>query len=103
MNVIHILWELGYDVLNVNNGIYTIATSSTRCQKEKKYNINTEAKIDQTYNVFVEEVGFNKFGNLFVSFQEIGHPEYVFALYEYEHVSSYNYMAAAQAFKDMNI
>jgi len=64
MNILEVLWKLGYDVLSFSNGVYKIKFGHER---EKRHGY-----CDDTYEVCVSEVGFNGFGNLYVFFQEVG-------------------------------
>lgn len=63
MNIIQVLWKLGYEVLSFNeNGEYTIQLGHER---EKRHGYNKE-----TWIVKVKEVSFNGLGNLVVDFTE---------------------------------
>jgi len=80
MNILEILWKLGYDVLSFNeDGEYKIQFGKARQVKEgytEKRNI-----------VKVKEVGFNGFGNLYVTFTEVG-TDNCFDSYEYKNMGS---------------
>ena len=63
MNIIQVLWKLGYEVLSFNeNGEYTIQLGHER---EKRHGYNKE-----TWIVKVKEVYFNWLGNLVLDFTE---------------------------------
>jgi len=64
MNIISILWKLGYDVLSFNEaGEYKIMFGHDR-QKRQGFS-------QETYIVKACGVSFNGFGNLFVSFDDV--------------------------------
>ena len=82
MNIIEILWKLGYDVIesNSNNKKYTITYSSERKRrmwkqiKEGTLTVQNEL-LNDIFNVTVGEVSFNNLGNLFVEFIDINTKE----------------------------
>lgn len=63
MNILQILWKLGYEVLSFNeDGEYKIQLGHER---EKRHGYSKE-----TWTVKVKEVSFNGLGNLVVDFTE---------------------------------
>lgn len=91
MNVIEILWKLGYDVLSFNeSGEYKIEFNEERKEiyrsKIKKGLMSFEGSLDKQYHVKVGEVTFNGLGNLFVEFLEVNTNE-IIDTYEYRNMS----------------
>ncbi|MBS6502937.1 MAG: hypothetical protein KH415_15175 [Clostridium sp.] len=79
MNVIDILNKLGWDILSFNNSIYKVRMTHERIKREQKKNEAGEINyiegfdpLTKTFDICVEEVCFNNFVNLFVSFSEVG-------------------------------
>lgn len=93
MNVIEILNKLGWDILSFKDGIYKVQMTHERWKREKQqieagemtYVEGYNPLID-TFNVYVDEVCFNEFGNLFVSFSEL-ESNAVFDCFEYRNMS----------------
>lgn len=90
MNVIQILWKLGYDVLSFNDdGEYTIVFNKARkkiySSKIKKGIIKFDGSLDDKYTVKVGEVSFNGSGDLFVEFLDVNTDEVIDA-YEYRNM-----------------
>lgn len=96
MNIIQILWKLGWDVLSFNeDGEYKIQVGKIRknltYKKEKEGIIGPVEDIDKIYIVKVIDVGFNVFGDLYLSFEDIETGDLIDC---YEH----NNMAADELF-----
>lgn len=94
MNVIDILNKLGWDILSFNNGVYKVRMTHERIKREKKKietgEINYIEEFDpltKTFNICVEEVCFNKLGNLFVAFSEVDSSDGSFDCFEYRNMS----------------
>ena len=63
MNILQILWKLGYDVLSFNEeGEYRVQLGHERELRE--------GYSQEQSTIRVKEVGFNGFGNLYVTFTE---------------------------------
>ena len=93
MNVIEILWKLGWDVLSFNeDGEYRISLSSARRERifeaEKNGLISYEGTGYEIYTVKVGEVSFNGIGDLFVKFIDVESGE-IIDCYEHKNMSKY--------------
>lgn len=92
MNIIEILWKLGWDVLSFNEaGEYKIQLGKARkdyTDKQIKSGLITyDGLTSDIYTVIVDNVSFNGFGNLFVGFTDIGTNIGIDA-YEYKNMGS---------------
>lgn len=88
MNIINVLWALGWEVLSfTENGEYKIQLSETKKNLiDKKLNdglIGYKGSTSDTYNVRVCNVKFNNLGNLYVSFEDAKTGIYIDS-YEYK-------------------
>lgn len=96
MNIIQILWKLGWNVLSFNeDGEYKIQVGKIRknltYKKEKEGIIDLIEDLDKIYTVKVVDVGFNGFGDLYLYFEDV---ETGYCVDCYEH----NNMAADELF-----
>ncbi len=96
MNIIEILWKLGWDILSFNeDGEYKIQLGKRRkdltYKKEKEGIIDIAGNLDEIYTVKVSDMGFNGFGDLYVYFTDVDNGDLIEA---YEH----NNMAADELF-----
>lgn len=92
MNVIEILWKLGWDVLSFNEeGEYKIQLGTARKdlidKQIKEGCITYEGSTSDIYTTIVSEVGFNGLGNLFVFFNDLKTGDIIDA-YEYKNMSN---------------
>ena len=92
MNVIEILWKLGYDILSISEeGEYKIKFSVERKEryrnKIKKGIMTFNRSLDDEYLVKVGDVNFNDTGNLFVEFLDVNTNE-IIDTYEYKNMSN---------------
>ena len=79
MSIIQILQTLGYDIISFNeDGEYKVQLGHER-QKRHGYS-------KDTWNIKVKEVSFNKLGNLFVDFAEVGE-DAGFDFYEHKNMN----------------
>jgi len=79
MNILEVLWKLGYEVLSFDSGVYKIQFGHER---EKRHGY-----CNDIYEVRVSEVGFNGLGNLYVFFQEVG-TDNCLDVYEFKNMDS---------------
>ncbi|MCB2309028.1 hypothetical protein LGL08_20200 [Clostridium estertheticum] len=80
MNILDVLWKLGYDVISFNeDGEYKVQFGLER-QKRHGYD-------HMTYTIKVKEVSFNKLGNLVVDFTEVAEDN-CFDVFEYKNMSA---------------
>jgi len=78
MNIIEILWKLGWDILSFNeDGEYKIQLGHDRQLKD--------GYSQDKYLVRVNDVSFNGFGDLVVTFTEVGTGN-CFDAYEYRNM-----------------
>ncbi len=78
MNIIKILWKIGYDVIGLDSerGEYKVTFSSERKRRTweqirlGKTSVENEL-LDDVYVLQVNEVSFNKSGDLFVEFTDV--------------------------------
>lgn len=92
MNVIEILWKLGWDVLSFNGeGEYKIQFSNERIsryhEKIENEDFDFDGDLEEIYTVKVSEVTFNDYGDLFVSFEDTKTGEIVDE-YEYKNMDN---------------
>lgn len=92
MNIIEILWKLGWDVLSFNEeGEYKIQLGTARKNLTDKQieegSITYVGSTSDIYTVIVSEVGFNGLGNLFVFFDDLKTGDTIDA-YEYKNMSN---------------
>lgn len=92
MNVIEILWKLGWDVLSFNeDGEYKIQLGNARRdytdKQIRKKVIGYVGSTRDIYTVKVTEVSFNGFGNLFVNFEDINTGDSI-DCYEYKNMGT---------------
>ncbi len=90
MNIIQILWKLGWDVLSFNEeGKYKIQLGTTRKNLTDKQikdgSIGYEGSTSNIYTVKVDDVGFNGLGDLYVSFKDTETGDLIDA-YEYKNM-----------------
>lgn len=82
MNIIEILWKLGYDVIESNSVTknYSIQYSSERkrrmwkAMKEGKLSVENEL-LNDIYHVTIGELNFNDTGDLFIEFVDVNTKE----------------------------
>lgn len=91
MNIIEILWKLGWDVLSFNeDGEYKIQLGKARKDytdaKIRKKIISYDGSTSDIYTVKVSEVGFNGIGNLYVDFRDVETGNCIDA-YEYKNMN----------------
>ncbi len=89
MNVFDILRKIGYDIISINDGVYTVRNTTEKIQdmvKETEDGESDDADIYGTFNLVVNEVKFNGFGNLSVSFRRLEHPDEALDIYEYRNM-----------------
>lgn len=86
MNVFDILRKIGYDIISVNDGVYTVRNTTEKIQDMVKDAELYDADIYDSFNLVVNEVKFNGFGNLSVSFRRLDHPDEVWDIYEYRNM-----------------
>jgi hypothetical protein len=89
VNVFDILRKIGYDIISINNGVYTVRNTTEKIQdmvKETEDGEPDDADIYGTFNLVVNEVKFNGFGNLSVSFRRLEHTDEVLDIYEYRNM-----------------
>lgn len=92
MNIIEILWKLGYDVLKSDSADkrYAVAYSSERKRrmwkqiKEGTLTVENEL-LNDTFNVTVGEVSFNPTGDLCVEFVDADTKE-IIEVFEYRNM-----------------
>ncbi|WP_321833446.1 hypothetical protein [Clostridium butyricum] len=92
MNIIEILWKLGYDVLESNSTDkrYTITYSSERKRrmwkqiKEGTLAVENEL-LNDVFHITVGEVGFNPTGDLCVEFVDVNTKE-IIEIFEYRNM-----------------
>lgn len=92
MNVIEILWKLGWDVLSFNEeGEYKIQFGKARKdytdEKIRKKIIGYKGSTSDIFTVKVAEVGFNGIGNLYVGFNDIENNDCI-DCYEYKNMGA---------------
>lgn len=94
MNIEDILRRIGYDILSITIlGHYVVKFSAERVRRtqariEKNEEI-TVLDMNDTFTLFVSDVGFNGLGNLYVIFNEVREPNFTFDIYEYENMKDY--------------
>ncbi|PYG84900.1 hypothetical protein LY28_03521 [Ruminiclostridium sufflavum DSM 19573] len=89
MNVIDILRKIGYDIISISDGVYTVRNTTEKIQdmvKEAEADEANDFDIYDTYKLVVNEVKFNGFGNLSVSFKRLEHPDEVWDAFEYRNM-----------------
>lgn len=86
MNIFDILRKIGYDIISINDGIYTVRNTTEKIQDMVKEAESDDADIYDSFNLVVNEVKFNGFGNLSVSFRRLEHPDEVWDIYEYRNM-----------------
>ena len=70
MNIIEILWKLGYKVISFNEGLYKIKLTDSKKDKLRK---NYDCLVDdyeEVRTISIGSVGFNCYGDLYVEFLE---------------------------------
>ncbi|MDU2491144.1 MAG: hypothetical protein E7D27_11265 [Clostridium celatum] len=83
MNIIDILWSIGYDVLSFENSIYEVSMSHQKWLKENEISRKSdEINISKRSFIKVRDVGFNDLGNLYVVFINVDDNSF-FDSYEY--------------------
>lgn len=92
MNIIEILWNLGWDVISFNeNGEYKIQLGKARKDYTDKQIeaglITYDGLTSDICTVKVDDVSFNGFGNLYVGFTDVETNACVDA-YEYKNMGS---------------
>lgn len=92
MNIIEILWRLGWDVLSFNeDGEYKIQLGKARKdlteRQIKDGSIVYEGSTSDIYTVKVDDVSFNGLGDLYVSFEDIETGDCI-DCYEYKNMNS---------------
>ena len=86
MNIFDILRKIGYDIISINDGVYTVRNTTEKIQDMLKEAESDDANIYDSLNLVVNEVKFNGFGNLSVSFRRLEHPDEVWDIYEYRNM-----------------
>jgi hypothetical protein len=92
VNIIQILWKLGYDVLSFNeDGEYKIQFGKARKALYDRQiadgTMGFDGSTDDIFEVKVDEVGFNGFGDLYVSFSDVNTGKCM-DFYEYKNMGS---------------
>lgn len=91
MNIIEILWKLGWDVLSFNeDGEYKITLGKVRRDLTNKRiadgDIGYVGSTDDVFTVKVSDVGFNGLGNMYVFFNDVNTGDCIDG-YEYNNMS----------------
>lgn len=89
MNLFEILKKIGYDIISINNGVYTVKYTNERIMdmvKEAGDVKPNEDDLYDTFNLVVKKVGFNGFGNLSVTFQRLEYPDENWDYFEYRNM-----------------
>lgn len=97
MNVFDILRKLGYDIISINDGVYTVRNTTEKIKdllnesnearaEESQETLNTQEDIFETWNLVVSDLKFNGFGNLCVSFKRVEYPDECWDVYEYRNM-----------------
>ncbi len=92
MNIIEVLWKLGYDVIESNSITkkYTVQFSTERKRrmwkaiKEGTLSVNNEL-LNDMYYITVGELSFNDTGDLFIEFIDINTKETI-DVFEYRNM-----------------
>ncbi len=92
MNIIEILWKLGWDVLSFNEDReYKIQLGKARKDLTDKQikdgSVSCEGYTSDIYTVKVDDVGFNGMGDLYVFFKDIETGDCIDS-YEYRNMDS---------------
>lgn len=94
MNVFDILRKMGYDIISINDGVYTVRNTTEKINDlineaesaEPKGALNTQEDIFDTWNLVISKVSFNGFGNLSVTFRRAEYPDECWDAYEYRNM-----------------
>lgn len=91
MNIIDILWKLGYNVHSFNNGVYEISFSTEKIRRLRKRiesgEVSFEGDMHERFSVEVGKVCFNGLGNLYVEFVDAEDMNKCMDVYEYKNMS----------------
>lgn len=93
MNIFDILRKIGYDIISVTeDGIYKVQFTNERLNDMRKEieegKMGFEGDLNGTWDIHVNEVSFNGYGNLYVQFKEVGGDDegFFFDAYEYRNM-----------------